>query len=69
MSDITQSGCKLRWEPPEDDGGKPITGYVIEKMDKATGRWVPIAHTEPDVTDCQVRLSYSLPLMLIYPIL
>lgn len=28
----------LNWKPPEDDGGCPIEGYEIEKMDMATGR-------------------------------
>lgn len=53
MSDITSSSCMLKWKPPEDDGGKPIKNYLVEKMDKATGKWVPVAHvTEPE---CQVR--------------
>ena len=40
VSGITASGCHLNWDVPEDDGGKPITGYVVEKMDMDTGRWV-----------------------------
>ena len=24
--DVTAEGCTLKWEKPEDDGGKPITG-------------------------------------------
>jgi len=55
VSDITSSTCKLKWEPPEDDGGKPITAYLVEKMDKETGRWQKVCHTEPDVTQCGVR--------------
>ena len=39
VSGITASGCHLNWDVPEDDGGKPITGYVVEKMDMDTGRW------------------------------
>ncbi len=55
MSDITASSCHLKWKPPEDDGGKPITGYVVEKMDKDTGRWMRVAHTEPEVTESPVK--------------
>jgi len=31
----------LEWQPPDDDGGIPLEFYEIEKMDEATGRWVP----------------------------
>lgn len=36
----------LEWKPPEDDGGCPIDHYDIEKMDTATGRWVPCGRTD-----------------------
>lgn len=50
MSDITKNGCKVKWQKPEDDGGKPITGYAVEKLDTATGRWVPIGRcVEPEM--------------------
>ncbi len=55
VDDITKSSCKLSWKAPEDDGGKPITGYIVEKMDKASGRWVPVSRTEPNVTECPVK--------------
>ena len=55
MDDVSKSGCKLSWKAPEDDGGKPITGYVVEKMDKASGRWVPVSRTEPNVLECPVK--------------
>lgn len=41
ISNITAEGCKLAWKEPEDDGGSPIEHYAVEKMDMATGRWVP----------------------------
>lgn len=46
MSDVTKNSAKLKWDKPEDDGGKPITGYTVEKLDTATGRWVPIGRTD-----------------------
>lgn len=42
VSDVTKTGCKLKWKKPEDDGGLPIKEYEIEKMDTATGRWVRV---------------------------
>nr|CAD7424747.1 unnamed protein product [Timema monikensis] len=62
VSDVTKNGCKLKWDKPEDDGGKPITGYVVEKLDKSTGRWVPIGKTlepEMDVKGLQEGHEYQ----------
>jgi Fibronectin type III domain len=47
VSDITKDGCKLKWNAPEDDGGIPITGYVVEKRDTKKGIWVPVSNLCP----------------------
>ena len=39
ISDITPENCTLAWKPPSDDGGSPITNYVVERMDVASGMW------------------------------
>ena len=60
VKDVTKSGCKLAWQPPEDDGGKPVTGYVVEKLDK--GRWVPVGRSkdpEMEVGGLQEGKEYS----------
>ncbi|KAK5639402.1 hypothetical protein RI129_011894 [Pyrocoelia pectoralis] len=50
ISDVHKEGCSLRWNPPEDDGGVPIEGYLVEKMDTDTGRWVPAGRSkEPKI--------------------
>lgn len=33
---------KLKWEPPIRDNGAPITGYIIEMMDKFRGEFVKV---------------------------
>lgn len=38
VDDITRNSVDLSWEKPKNDGGKPITGYVIEKK-KGDGEW------------------------------
>lgn len=62
VSDVTKNGCKLKWDKPKDDGGKPITGYAVEKLDKATGRWVPVGRTndtEMDIKGLQEGHEYD----------
>ncbi|WKY05591.1 hypothetical protein Q1695_006081 [Nippostrongylus brasiliensis] len=44
VKDITKDGCTLKWHPPEDDGGSPITNYIVEKQEDG-GRWVPCGET------------------------
>lgn len=51
VSDVHKDGCTLKWQKPKDDGGLPITGYVLEKMDEATGRWLPAGHVDPFKTE------------------
>ena len=37
VMDIYCDRCALMWDVPEEDGGAPVTGYLVEKMDTATG--------------------------------
>ena len=39
--EIRADHVKLKWKKPKDDGGMPIDGYILEKMDMDTGTWVP----------------------------
>lgn len=42
MTDIRRDSVTLHWSPPKEDGGSPITGYVIEKQDKKRKGWTPV---------------------------
>lgn len=44
-SNVHADGLTLDWNPPVDDGGIPVDHYLVEKMDEATGRWVPAGQT------------------------
>ena len=39
LSGVTASSCKLNWGASPDDGGSPITHYLVEKMDLSRGSW------------------------------
>lgn len=54
VSAVTKEGCKLNWAKPKDDGGLPLTAYLVEKMDIATGRWVPSGRIDPAKTECEI---------------
>ena len=46
--EIRAEHIKIKWKKPEDAGGSPLTGYVIEKMDMDTGRWVAAGEVGPN---------------------
>lgn len=46
--EIRADHVKVKWQKPEDSGGSEVTGYVLEKMDMDTGRWVPAGECGPD---------------------
>merc|ERR1712142_379958 len=48
ITDVRAKKATLHWEKPEDDGGCPITHYIIERQDVETGRWVPCGEAGPD---------------------
>ena len=53
ISNVHKEGCKLKWDKPEDDGGIPLDGYLVEKMDTDTGLWVPVGKTKGTSMDVQ----------------
>lgn len=55
VKDVTKDSCKLKWKKPEDDGGKPISAYQVEKFDKKQGRWVPLGRTSANDTEFDVK--------------
>lgn len=48
----------MKWKPPKEDGGSPLTGYVIEKQDVKYGSWSKVGKVEPTVTEfCAIDLQ------------
>nr|XP_029716085.1 twitchin isoform X7 [Aedes albopictus] len=61
-TDVHKHGCKLKWKPPLDDGGMPIDGYEIEKLDPLTGQWLPCGQSstpEANISGLQEGKQYK----------
>ena len=43
VSDVKADSCVLSWIPPKNDGGTPITNYIIEKFDPKTNDWQKVS--------------------------
>lgn len=46
MVDWDKDWVDLKWNPPVKDGGSPITGYILEKREKGSTRWIKAAETK-----------------------
>ena len=46
--EIRAEHVKVSWTKPEDDGGSPITGYIIRAMDIENGEWITVAEVKID---------------------
>ena len=45
----------VTWQPPSDDGGSPITGYVVEQRTAKSPRWTQVS--PKDLADTTLQLS------------
>lgn len=60
--DIYADRCALLWDKPKEDGGAPITHYVVEKCDQEKGEWEKVCDTddlEIDVSDLTPGHKYQ----------
>lgn len=46
VSKVTKSSISLTWEVPEQDGGSPVTSYIVERRQMTSTRWTK-AHKQP----------------------
>lgn len=42
VTDYSAKSVDLEWTPPADDGGRPVTGYIIEKREKGSPDWFKV---------------------------
>ena len=54
-SEVTKESCVLSWQPPTEDGGTPITGYLVERCTVPNARWLRI--TKEPVVDSTFKVT------------
>ena len=63
ITDITPESCSLSWKPPSDDGGSPITNYIVEKFEPTSGLWTKLSSfvrsTHYDVFSLEPNRKYN----------
>ena len=45
VKDRDRTFIELKWEPPKNDGGSPITGYEVERKEPKSNRWMKVSKT------------------------
>ena len=55
VTGVHKEGCKIKWKPPRDDGGRPIENYILEKLDCESGKWSPCGETEGDKLELELN--------------
>ncbi|XP_019626725.1 PREDICTED: titin-like [Branchiostoma belcheri] len=48
FTDVTRDKMSFSWEAPEDDGGSPVTGYVVEVLGPKEETWTVLTENWPD---------------------
>lgn len=48
LNDLTDKTVTLAWQPPESDGGTPLTAYIIESRPSAISSWTAIGKVKGD---------------------
>jgi len=56
VSEVHARSCTVTYQPPSDDGGAPVTGYVLERCTPGPdSKWIRVNHTP--VPDLQYTIS------------
>lgn len=56
---VSKDEMTVVWAPPENDGGKSITGYILERKEKRAVRWV--ACTKSPISERRMKVTNLIP--------
>ena len=50
-SKINATEMTISWTPPQSDGGNPITGYIVERKETTSTKWIKVnKHPQRELT-------------------
>jgi len=53
--DYDNKSASLKWNKPDNDGGRPITEYIVEIKDKLAADWVEAGKTDGPICELKVE--------------
>jgi len=63
IAEVSRAGIVLQWDAPRHDGGSPVTGYVVERAQAYSNRFLRLAHllspVETTYRDVNVHDGYE----------
>ena len=54
-TDVGETNVSLKWRPPKDTGGLPLTAYSVERRDKRWGSWIKVESVSKSTLETDVR--------------
>nr|XP_006133509.1 immunoglobulin superfamily member 22 isoform X2 [Pelodiscus sinensis]XP_006133510.1 immunoglobulin superfamily member 22 isoform X2 [Pelodiscus sinensis]XP_014434234.1 immunoglobulin superfamily member 22 isoform X2 [Pelodiscus sinensis] len=55
VTDVTKETVTITWNPPAQDGGSPVKGYIVERRKKGSNLWIPV--TKDLVQDTKFKVD------------
>ncbi len=55
ISNVTDTSAIVTWQPAENNGGSPITGYVVKRRDVTRPVWVNCGHVGVDTHSFKIK--------------
>ena len=63
LAEVSRAGIVLQWDMPRHDGGAPVSGYVVERSQAYSNRFLRLAHllspSETTYRDVNVHDGYE----------
>jgi len=54
IDDVNAESCVASWNQPEDDGGCPITHYILERAQGGGENWIQCGRVAAPQTECKI---------------